>query len=128
MNLEAIIGMGIVAFILIFIFFNNKEDSNVYMKILMIAIIVGIILLIGQASSQSTMCEVVVVNSTTVMGTEVFEHEEYCYTMVNSSGVIFYNVTLWIFRITYIYLFFVLLFNIYIYLRDMIRHGRKRGN
>jgi hypothetical protein len=111
MNIVLMSGMGIVGFLLIFMFFKlgEGEKKHYLLQLLMLGFILGIFVLIGKASLDSndySYCSWNMKNYTSVGGniTDMNYSFECPNNPPNTAGT-FYKTTLWIMRVTFIYLF-----------------------
>lgn len=133
MSFSVIIGIGIVAFIISYIFFKTDDyDSfrgNVALKILLLGVLLSLFVLVGKATYDSnTVCELVVTNQT-VSGSETsFNYESFCYESVSTNTAeLFYISTLWIVRLLGSALIIWLFYQIFVYLDSIIRGKRGRN-
>lgn len=107
---EAILlaGLTIVAAIIlvIFITLRNSEAVGLYaLQIILIGFLLGIIVMIGKVSIEGyDHCSWLVVNSTTSGSTTEYSYDYLCDVNTNSTAGTFYEITLWIMRLTTAYL------------------------
>lgn len=134
MSLELIIGLGIVGFLLAYLFFKSGDDyqEHVLLRILLLGLLFGVFILIGSAGLDSTTsCDVIISNQTEyeVVGNATvteFSYDTLCYEKgSDNTALSFYQLTLWIVRLVSTYLIIYLVYKIFLWTRDVI--GGKRG-
>jgi hypothetical protein len=128
--MELIIGMGIVGFLLAYLFFQGEDKTHLLLRILMLGALFGIFVLIGKAGLDSnTSCELLV-NASVVDGNSTsFTYEPVCYQITQSNTAsIFYNITLWIVRLISLYLVIYFIYEVFKWFARILsgKYGRTK--
>jgi len=132
MGLELIIGLGIVGGLLAYLFFRMSEkelyDKHFLLRLLLLGCLFGVFILVGKVGLDSmTQCTVEVSNSTVDGGVTSFEYEQFCFETPETTGLTFYKLTLWIVRLISAYILVYLFYEIFLWLRDLIKGIRGRS-
>jgi hypothetical protein len=129
--MELIIGMGIVGFLLAYLFYQGEDKTHLLLRILMLGALFGIFVLIGKAGLDAdTSCELVV-NSTLVEDNlTIFSYDPVCYQITSSNTAsTFYKVTLWIVRLISLYLVIYFIYEVFKWFAKIIsgKYGRSKN-
>lgn len=112
-----IASLGVIAAILCFLFWklSDEENGNRFpLQVIIFGFLLGVIILLGKAAiDYEDNCSWLVNNSTTVGDVTSYEYSYQCSPNPNSTARILYEVTLWITRITTLYLFFAFAFELF---------------
>ena len=103
-----VVGVGIVVLVfLLFTKFIDGEKHTHLRNFLIILVFPFLFLIPASLTLDQTVCEVVVVNETTVGNTTTYEHDDHCYYKANgSSGFLKAYVTILIVFMTYVLIMF----------------------
>lgn len=128
--IELILALGIVGFLVAYLFFQNKEDNHVALRILMLGVLFGIFILLGKAGIDSTTeCEPVL-NQTVVNNlTTTYSYDTFCYQKTKSNTAsILYKVTLWLVRLLGLYLLVYFIWEFFKWFSQIIsgKYGRTK--
>lgn len=139
MNIVLMVGLGLVGFLLAYLFFNFGKDEisqkHYLLRLLLLGCLFGVFVLIGKAGLDSnTTCELVHNYSFIdhIHGNDFYEYKEYdvvCYESdPNKTSNTFYVLTLWIVRLISSYILVYLFYEIFMYMRNMIngKYGRSK--
>lgn len=127
-------GLGIVGFLLAYLFFNFGKDEisqkHYLLRLLLIGCLFGVFVLIGKVGLDSGVTCELVVNNTYENNTIInYEYERVCFDNTDAStGLTFYNLTLWIVRLISSYILIYLFYEIFMYMRKIISGKRGRSN
>lgn len=122
--------LGVVAAILCFFFwylgtYNTDNGTRYPMQIIIFAFLLGVIVLIGKAGlDYKHNCNWLVDNSTTSGSTTSYSYSYQCSTNTQNTANIFYDITVWIARITAAYLFLNFAFELITYF-GLVKRGQK---
>ena len=127
-------GLGIVGFLLAYLFFNFGKDEigqkHYLLRLLLIGCLFGVFVLIGKVGlDSSNVCELVVTGSYENSTVIHYDYDTVCYDSTeNNTHNTFYLLTLWIVRLISAYIMVYLFYEIFTYMRDMIagRRGRSK--
>lgn len=101
-------GLGVVALILMLLFFKLSDDpdkKHFFLQVLFLGFIVMVIVLIGKASyDEKDHCSWLVANSTTSGSTTSYSYDYTCETNTQTTASLFYRLTTWIMYITIVYI------------------------
>jgi hypothetical protein len=101
--------IGVIAAILCFLFWKlseEKGDSRFPLQVIIFGFLLGVIVLLGKvAVDYEDNCAWLVTNSTLSGSTTSYAYDYSCSENTNSTASIFYGVTVWIARVTALYLF-----------------------
>ena len=110
-NPTLLIGIGIVTFCLIYMFFKlgeqaTHENNHFPLQLLMLFLILSSFTLIGKVTlDDKDFCSWNVVNATTSGATTTYDYDYQCSTNPNTTAETFYRVSIWIFRLVGLYVF-----------------------
>lgn len=135
MNLILMIGLGLVGFLLAYLFFNFGKDEisqkHYLLRLLLLGCLFGVFVLIGKAGLDSTeTCDNLLSNTTLVENdtVELYNYEVVCYESdPNNTASTFYLLTLWIVRLISLYILVYLFYEILSYFARMINSRRGRS-
>lgn len=100
--------MTVVCLILFIIFYLLKDTAGIgryAMQVVLLGFIIAIVVLFGKLGiDDSQNCEWIVNNSTVVGNTTNYNYDWYCEAGTSTVGSTFYNLTLWIMRLTIAYI------------------------
>lgn len=111
-NVTLLAGIGIVCFVLVYMFFKLREDKEKQhglLQILLLFLLLGGILLIGKSVyDNKDFCSWLPTNSTENGTTINYNYTYSCETNTNNTAFIFYKSTLWLMRlfVGYIFIFY----------------------
>jgi hypothetical protein len=110
--------LGIIAAVLCFLFWKLSEENSgekrFPLQVIIFGFLLGVIVLLGKASvDYEDNCSWLVDNSTTVGDTTTYGYSYQCSENTNTTATTFYSVTLWIMRVTTLYLFFSFAFELF---------------
>jgi hypothetical protein len=123
------LGMGIVGFLLIFMFFKlgENEKKHYLLQLLMLGFILGIFVLIGKAgldTNDYSYCSWNMKNYTMTGGNVTNMNYAFeCPSNPPSTAGTFYKTTTWIMRVTIIYLFIYYFYELMMYFGLIKRKG-----
>ena len=109
--------LGILAAILCFLFWKLSDetgDKRFPLQVIIFGFLLGVIILLGKAAvDYQDNCSWLVNNSTTVGDLTTYGYSYQCSANPNTTAITFYSATVWIARITTIYLFFAFAFELF---------------
>lgn len=123
--------MGIVAFLLLLLFFKLGQDEKKHylFQILILSFVFVIIVLLGKTGlDYKDNCSWLVTNSTVSGSITSYQYGYQCSTNTSNSANIFYEVTVWIMRVTGIYMFLYFLYEILIYFGVFKSNEKQEGD
>lgn len=126
-------GLGIVGFLLAYLFFNFGKDEisqkHYLLRLLLIGCLFGVFVLIGKVGLDSSVtCDLLPSKSFENSTVITFEYERVCFDNTDSNtGLTFYRLTLWIVRLISAYILVYLFYEIFMYFNRMIRGKRGRS-
>ena len=115
-NPTILIGIGIVTFALIYMFFRlgdkaTEKNNHFPLQLLMLFLILSCFTLIGKVViDDKDYCSWNVVNSTTTGATTIYGYDYQCESNTSNTPDTFYKLVLWVFRLVGLY---VLIYIIY---------------
>jgi hypothetical protein len=129
--IELIIGLGIVGFLIAYLFFQSKDEKeHLLLRILLLGILFGVFVLIGKASLDSTtQCSLELNQTVTDGNTTNYSYAPICYSVTeNTTALTFYKVTLWIVRLISLYLLVYFIWHVWKWFSAIIsgKYGRAK--
>ena len=119
--------LSAIAAILLVLFFrlgDNDEGKHYILQVLFLGFIIGVIVLIGKtAIDYKDNCAWLVSNSSLSGATTLYEYTYECSENTNNTASILYQVCLWIFSITVIYIFLYYFYEVFNYFKIKRRGG-----
>lgn len=104
-----IAGLSAVGILLLLLFFKLSDGDNkkhFILQLVFLSFIMFVIVLIGKTSiDYQDNCSWLVTNSTTVGSLSSYNYAYTCNPTSNNTQSTFYQLTLWLMRITFVYLF-----------------------
>lgn len=123
-NFALLVGLGIFAFLLVYMFFKLGErgDGKHYvLQVLMLGFILLVFVLIAKATmDEKDYCSWNVVNSTTVGTYNVYNYDYLCKTNTHNTTDSFYETVMWVVRVVGFYMFFYFIY-------EVIKYFYERG-
>lgn len=102
-------GLAAVGLLLLLLFFKLSDGDNkkhFILQLIFLSFIMFVIVLIGKTSiDYKDDCSWLVANSTTNGSLSSYEYEYTCNPSSNTTSTTFYQITVWLMRITFVYLF-----------------------
>lgn len=109
MTLDMILGLGIVAFLLIYFAFQWNTEEHFIFQLMTSFFVLSIILLIPTiALQEKDTCSIEVLNQTVTGNITVFNYDNVCITNSHTTFLTFYKIITWFYRlfIAYIFVYF----------------------
>ena len=109
--------LSVIAAILCFLFWKLSEETGggrFPLQVIIFGFLLGVIVLLGKvAVDYEDNCAWLVTNSTLSGATTSYGYEYSCSENTNSTASVFYSVTVWIARVTTLYIFFAFAFELF---------------
>lgn len=108
-TLSFIIGIGVFAFLLVYMIFKFNSKTHVILQLAVSMFIVVLLLLIPKVLIEDQNCDIVIQNETVSGNTTSYNYQEYCTTNENTSAKILYKSIMWFVRffVTYLFMYMI---------------------
>ena len=104
--IAGLVGVGLLLLLLFFKLSDGDNKKHFILQLIFLSFIMFVIVLIGKTSiDYKDNCEWLVDNTTTVGNFTSYNHSYTCNTNSTTTSSTFYQLTLWLMRITFVYLF-----------------------
>lgn len=119
MGIALVVGIGIVAFLLIYFAFSWDKKEHFLLQLFVSFLFVGLLLLVPKALiDDHNHCSIVVNNETVVASTTTYTYTEFCVENTKTTDLILYRVV-WGFAICFV-LYVFMYFNYVLWLKSKL--------
>ena len=126
-ELVLISGIGVVAFLILFLGFKCMDKEHVFWRLLSVFFVLYLLTMVGKVAQDSgSYCQLYVANSTEIStNTTSFDYVERCFDEEETTHTMFFKLTQWIMRVFAAYIFIYYSYKAIKYLADRAREKKK---
>ena len=117
-GLTLVASLGIVGLLVALLMFklDSQDNKHIFLQVIFISFLLGIVVLLGKASlDYNDNCGWLVSNETVEGNSTIFANNYVCNTNTNTTANTFYQWTVWIMRVTFVYMIAYFIYELLVY-------------